>query len=122
MNRPDFFSFWEMSIEKYLWLVYFSRSTISKNMIRPDFFLGIFPRCQLNIVITLPNTELRRNISPATTIWDMIKCFGVIILITRYKFTSRSDMCSSRYQYNYIKPPYILNTGLTIPRFSYLWS
>ena len=51
-------------------------------------FLGIYPGYELNLIVTLTNAELSQNIFPATTISEIIKLFGVIILITRYEFAS----------------------------------
>ena len=50
------------------------------------------------------------------------KFFGVIILNTRYKFSSRRDLWSSRSHCDYIEPPGIGNTGLTRTRLHHLWS
>ena len=48
-------------------------------MTQLDFFLGILQRYELNIVVTLTNVELRKKTLPATTRWEMIECFGVLI-------------------------------------------
>ena len=54
-------------IELLGWILY-----IDKKMTQLDFFLGIFFRDQLNLIVNLTNAELNRMIFPATIRWDMI--------------------------------------------------
>ena len=58
-----------MVIEKKSGESVFPGSPISKNMTRLKILLGIFPGYQLNLVITLTNADLQRNIHPETTRW-----------------------------------------------------
>ena len=51
----------------------FPGSPISKKIIQLDFFLDIFPRDQLKIVVTLTNAYLKRMIFPEITRWEVIK-------------------------------------------------
>ena len=58
----------------------FPGSSIANNITKLELFLGIFPRDQLNRIVTLENAELRRIILPATMIWEMIIFFGFLFL------------------------------------------
>ena len=81
---------------------FFSGPPLATNMKRTDLFLELSPRYELNLVVKLTNAELRKNIWSETTISKNIKFFGVIILITRYEFTSWRDMnlpsCHGKYR------------------------
>ena len=54
-------------IELLGWILY-----IAQKMTQLDFFLGIFFRDQLNLIVNLTNADLNRMIFPATIRWDMI--------------------------------------------------
>ena len=64
----------------------FTGSPDPKNMKWNDFFLEILVIYQLNLIVKLTNVELGKKIFLATTRLDIIKLFGVILLITRCKF------------------------------------
>ena len=57
-------------------------------MDRSGLSLEMLQTNEIKIIVTPTSTELRKNIFPATTRSDLIKFFGVIILITDYKFSS----------------------------------
>ena len=97
-------------------------SHVDKKMKRIDFLLEKLPRDELNLIVTLKHLEILKNILPATTISDIIKLFGVIILITCYKFPSHHDMWYPRSQYKYIGTPAMANKVLTRPMFDNMGS
>ena len=82
----------------------------------------MFPTDELNLILTLTNVDLRRYILPSTTTSDIIKLFGVLILITCYDFLSLHYMWSSRYQYKSNNPTSMGNSGSKIPRCDHLCS
>ena len=72
-----------VSFRQYLLKIVFGESalpgsSIAKNITRLNFFLDIFPRDQLSLIVHLINAELKRMILPAKMRWDMIKCFGFL--------------------------------------------
>ena len=110
-----------MAIEKNIWWFYFPLSQVDKNIIRIDFLLDTLPRDELNLIVPFKNVEILKNTFPATTISDIIKWFGVLILTTCCKFPSRHDMWYSRSQYKYIGTTEMGNKGLTRQMFDNMW-
>ena len=70
----------------------FPVSPVDKNTKCIDFLLKKLPIDKLILIFTLKIVEIRKNILPATTIEDIIKLSGFIILIACYKFASQSDL------------------------------
>ena len=71
-----------MSIEKFFGDYVFPGWPVAKIIIQINLFLDMFPIDELNLIDTVTNVDLHKKIFPATTRWEIIKFFGVIILIT----------------------------------------
>ena len=59
---------WQLLLKTIFGDSAFPGSAVTKRMARLDFFLEMFLRNELNLIITLTNVELRQK-NPATTIW-----------------------------------------------------
>ena len=81
-----------MAIEKIFGDYVFPVSHVSKKMEFTDFFFGLFLGDELNLIITLTNLDPHKDIFPETTRSEILKFFGVLIFITRYKFVSWRDL------------------------------
>ena len=52
------------------------------------------------------------NKNRTTATGEMLKMFGIMILITRYEFTSRASLWSTNSPYKYMVDPSFGNTGM----------
>jgi hypothetical protein len=59
------------------------------------FILLMFPRKQLIDMVELTNTELTKLELNKINCREMLKFFGVILLMTKFEFTSRASLWSS---------------------------
>ena len=66
-----------------------------------DYFLWMFPLEHLNVITTLTSINLERRGRKGTTPGEILKFFGVLVLLTRFEFSRRRDLwrTTSRTQY-----------------------
>ena len=62
---------------------------------RLDFFLLMFPPTQLQEMCRLTNFQLNKKEGRETTIGEILKFFGIMILATRFEFQSRASLWSN---------------------------
>ena len=90
----------------------------SQRYSRLDYFLMMFPPKQLNEMIRLTNISLLRGgINKCTSKGEMLKLFGVMILVTKFEFTTRAKLWSNTAPNKYIPAPAFGKTGMSRPRF-----
>ena len=94
---------------------------LGKKISRLDFFLSMFPPTQLEAVIDLTNKKLQKHNHKRTTNGELLKWFGVLIIITRFEFGSRRDVWSQTPSSKYVLALCLGNTGVTKHRFDTLW-
>mgnify|MGYP003546679353 FL=1 len=70
-------------------------------MSRLDFFLLMFPPKQLTDMVRLTNEALDRRQQKQTTKGEILKLFGIMILMTSFEFTSRASLWSTVANYKY---------------------
>lgn len=88
-----------------------------------DYFCFSFPINQIEITICETNRELARKRKKETSLKEIYKLFGMMILITRFEFTSRSRLWSFIAQNKYIPAPRLGSlTGMSRQRFNNLWA
>ena len=82
-----------------------------------DYFLLMFPLKQLTIMMQLISVLLQENGKKETTMGELLNFFAVMILGTRYKFTSRVSFWSTTSSSNYNAPEAFGKTGMPQTRF-----
>jgi hypothetical protein len=85
-----------------------------------DYFLLMFPPDQLEVTCRVTNQELNRDGRKTTTTGEILKLFGVLILLTRFEFTDRASLWSERPPSKYVPPPCFGRTGMSRNRFDEL--
>ena len=86
-----------------------------------DYFLAVFPDDQIRRCVTLTTAELRRRGKAVTTRGELLRFFGVMILVTRCEFSKRRELWSSQSLGRYL-PAYSLGaTGISKNRFQDLF-
>ena len=88
---------------------------------RLEYFLMLFPPEQLQLILQLTNNELalvRKNYTMAE---EIVKFFGVMLLVTWFEFGSRASLWSNTSTNKYIPAPLFGLTGMPWKRFDDLW-
>jgi len=86
-----------------------------------DCFMACFPKSQLIWMVDRLNTKLPHHDKQTTTIGELLKWFGVLILATRFEFGSRADLWSEKPRCKHIPAPDFGKTGMSRQRFDDLW-
>jgi hypothetical protein len=86
-----------------------------------DFFLLMFPPKQLVAKVDLTSIELAKLEANTTNTSELLKFFGVLILMTSFEFTSRPSLWSSVAPMKYQPAPHFGLTGMSKHRFDNLF-
>jgi serine/threonine protein kinase len=62
---------------------------------RLDYFLLMFPLPHLNNIVRLTNSELTTLNKRETTAGEVLKFFGILILISKFEFSARASLWSN---------------------------
>ena len=88
---------------------------------RLEYFLMLFPPQQLQLILQLTNNELAIARKNYTMAGEIVKFFGVMLLVTRFEFGSRASLWSNVTTNKYIPAPSFGLTGMPRKRFDDLW-
>ena len=88
---------------------------------RLEYFLMLFPPEQLQLILQLTNNELAMARKNYTMAGEIVKFFGVILLVTRFEFGSWASLWSNVTTNKYIPAPSFGLTGMPRKRFDDLW-
>jgi hypothetical protein len=89
---------------------------------RLEVFMMMFPPKELAMIIYATNKILEKKRKRLTTEAEVLKLFGVIILITKYEFRSRASLWSNSSPSKYEQAPAFGKTGMSRGRFDDLWT
>ena len=81
----------------------------------------LFPPQQLQLILQLTNNELAMARKNYTTAGEIVKFFGVMLLVTRFEFGSWASLWSNVTTNKYILAPSFGLTGMPWKRFDDLW-
>ena len=88
-----------------------------------DAWLLMFPDTQLTETLRLTNIELKDIGKKEMTKGELVKFFGVTILVTRFEFNNRRDLWSTKSLSRYIEPAaFGMKTGMTRDRYDDIFS
>jgi hypothetical protein len=82
----------------------------------------MFPPNELATIVTLTSEQLVHQQKDPTTTGEILKLFGVLILITRYEFLARASLWSNMAPTKYQPAPSFRCTGMSRHRFDLLWT
>ena len=91
------------------------------NHSRLDMFLLSFPPHHLNKIVQLTSSKLLNLNKTPTTKQEILKLFGVLVLITRFEFGSRASLWATTAPSKYIPAPCFGKTGMSRHRFDVLF-
>ena len=86
-----------------------------------EYFLMLFPPEQLQLILQLTNNKLAMARKNYTMAGEIVKFFGVMLLVTRFEFGSRASLWSNVTTNKYIPAPSFGLTGMLWKRFNNLW-
>jgi hypothetical protein len=84
---------------------------------RLDYFMLMFPPAELTLITQLTSEALVKDRKKSTTKGEILKFFGVCILITRFEFSRRAALWSTTAPSKYIPAPCLGKTGMSRNRF-----
>ena len=100
-----------------------SRGDINNEMGVLEYFFCSMPQEQINHTLNMTNELLRKNLKREMTRVELCKLMGILILITRFEFTSRATLWVWQSNSKFIPPPQFgKTTGMSRIRFDDLWS
>ena len=70
-----------------------------------DFFMWTFPQTHLLNVLKATNARLTGKQVPPTTSGEVLRFFGILVLLTRLEFSERRSLWSSETHSNYLTSP-----------------
>lgn len=97
------------------------KSDICMSYSRLDYFLMMFPPQELAHITAMTSHELISTAKAPTTRGEILKFFGVIILITKFEFARRSSLWATA-TLNKYEPLAGLRRIMTRERFNDLWA
>jgi len=83
--------------------------------------MACFPKTQLNWMVSRLNEILPQKHLAPTTMGELLKWFGILILITRFEFGNRAQLWSDTPRCKYIPAPDFGKTGMSRQRWDDLW-
>ena len=89
---------------------------------RLEYFQLLFPPPAMSLILTETNIQLQQKNKRTTTEGEIVKFFGLWILMTRYEFGERRSLWSTTSQHKYVPAPKFGMTGMSRDRFEVLWS
>ena len=93
----------------------------NRNLSRLDAFMMMFPQQHLNDMIEMANSNLDREGLARTTMGELVKFFGIIIMMTRVKMKARRDLWNTSARSRYL-PAYNFGAmGMSRHRWDQLW-
>ena len=88
---------------------------------RLDIFLMIFPPAQLNLMLRETNLQLQKQHHTQLSKQELLKFFGVLLLISKFEFTDRRSLWATVPPSKYEIAPDFGRTGMTRHRFDLIW-
>ena len=86
-----------------------------------EYFWMLFPPEQLQLILQLTNNELAMVRKNYTTTGEIVKFFGVMLLVTWFGFGSQVSLWSNTSTNKYIPAPSFGLTGMPWKQFNDLW-
>jgi len=87
-----------------------------------DYFMAVFPQEQLKLTTELTSAALVSQRLRPTSAGEVLKFFGILILVTRFQFGSRADLWATAPRSKHMPAPaYGARTSMSRHRFDTMW-
>jgi Transposase IS4 len=87
-----------------------------------EYFLACMPPATIKRILKETNKKLTMHESSLLDIAELLRFFGICILVTRFEFESRRDLWSVNTSTKFIPPANFALTGMSRNRFEEIWS
>jgi Transposase IS4 len=87
-----------------------------------DYFMATMPASTLHRIVSLTNEKLREKEMDPMCMAELLRFFGICILITRCEFENRRDLWSLSTGCRFLTPMNLGQTGMSRNRFEALWT
>jgi Transposase IS4 len=78
-----------------------------------DYFMVAFPPNALKRILILTNKSLRKNKGKEIELGELLRFFGVVLLITKFDFRRRRELWNTVLSFKYIpSPQFGIHTGM----------
>jgi hypothetical protein len=95
---------------------------VGRKLTRLDAFRIMFPVDQMRLMIRLTNDELEKRRKKLITEGEMVKFFGTMVLMTRFRCRNRRELWKEKSKYKY-QPVFDMGqTGMTRHRWDDIWT
>ena len=98
-----------------------SNKEASAGMSRLDFFMLMFPPNHLLKIFQLTNTQLAKVRQKETNRQEILKFFGILVLMTRFEFGSRASLWSTFAPSKYVPAAHFGKTCMFRPSFYFFF-
>ena len=92
-------------------------SDLQKSIARLEYFLLMFPPAQLELMVRETNLSLSGHSKKLLTKGELLKFFGVVLLASRFEYTTRASLWTSTPRARYMTAPAFGKTGMPRNRF-----
>ena len=117
-NGPFVRKTWKMT-DQYTGQEYTPGCDPNKSITSLEFFMAVFPKEQLSFIVEKTSDKLVSEGLPKLTKGEMLKFFGILILITRFEFGERASLWSSQSRCKYVPAANLgEKTGMSRDRFT----
>jgi Transposase IS4 len=94
----------------------------TEHISRLDVFLQMFPPKQLVLIVAETNKQLHKNNKKETTCSEILKLFGIFILMTKYEFSNRGNLWNKEPAEEFEAMPNLHKSGMAKKIFEDLFS
>lgn len=112
---------YDWSMRDYHQNVFRRYSDTAQRLSRLDYFFMMFPPSAIRHIITLTNVRLGKDGQDDIDVGELVRFFGLILLMTRYDFSSRRDLWSTEAKSKYMASPAFGRLGMSRNRFEMIW-
>jgi Transposase IS4 len=122
VNGPVIHRAWKMTCQ-YSGRVFMAGCDVQHhdvhNTLKPfDFFMACFPKEQIKFMVEQTTLRLRSDGHTGTSLGEILKWFGITILMTRFEFGSRASLWSEDSGSKYVPAPNLgTRTGMSRSRY-----
>ena len=101
----------------------YSGGNLDRRYSRLDIFLLMFPPNQITLMLQQINFQMQKcpGNNPELTRRELLRFFGVLLLITKYEFADRASLWATTSNSPYEIAPNFGKTGMPRKRFDFIW-
>jgi hypothetical protein len=122
VNGPVPRRYWKMACQYNVGREYYPGCDESRKYRPYDYFMACFPSKQLKYMVDETSKRLRADNKVGTSLGELLKFFGVTILMTAFEFGERHSLWEKNHHRSckYIPAPHFGQTGMSRDRYCHI--